>query len=188
MGFTTGNSWSAFIPGARSAVREWGEENFAALAKRLQTEFPVKIVWFRDPGQESPVANDTQATFLSLPLRQFMGVLSKCKLLICNDSGPMHIATALGVPVVAIFGPTEPAWFGPLGPRNHVVIQAGFCCRPCFDYCIFSQPYCLRTITVQSVFQATVEALSGLLSRTGEDTMRERTRLVMQRMSNMNDK
>src|SRR5262249_42449196 len=102
-------------PGARSAVRQWGEENFTILAERLQAEFPVKVVWFRDPGQIEPTENDPQRHAFSLPLRAFMGALSRCQLLICNDSGPMHIATALGVPVVAIFGPTEPAWFGPLG-------------------------------------------------------------------------
>jgi ADP-heptose:LPS heptosyltransferase len=80
----------------------------------------------------------------------------------------MHIATALGVPVVAIFGPTEPAWFGPLGQNNRIVIQRGFWCRPCFDYCVFDQPYCLRTIEVESVFQAAVEALSSVFGKTRE--------------------
>ena len=80
-----------------------------------------------------------------------MAVLKRCRLFICNDSGPMHISTALGVPVVAVFGPTEPLWFGPLGPDNRIVIQSGFWCRPCFDYCLFDQPYCLRTISVESV-------------------------------------
>ncbi len=144
-------------PGARSAIRQWGEENFQILAKRLHAEFSLKIVWFRDPGQELQDGEDLQ---VSLPLRQFMGVLAQCQLLICNDSGPMHIATALGVPVVAIFGPTQPAWFGPLGTNNRIVIQPNFWCRPCFDYCIFDQPYCLRTISVDSVFQAAVEAIS----------------------------
>jgi ADP-heptose:LPS heptosyltransferase len=156
-------------PGARSALREWGEENFRVLAERLQAEFPVKIVWFRDPGQVGPVENDPRRPSFSLPLRGFMGVLSQCQLLICNDSGPMHIATALGVPVVAIFGPTEPAWFGPLGQSNHIVIQPGFWCRPCFDYCVFDQPYCLRTIKVDSVFHATVEALSTLFTKGREE-------------------
>jgi ADP-heptose:LPS heptosyltransferase len=156
-------------PGARSVLREWGEENFKVLAERLQAEFPIKIVWFRDPGQVGPVENDPRRPSFSLPLRGFMGVLSQCQLLICNDSGPMHIATALGVPVVAIFGPTEPAWFGPLGQSNHIVIQSGFWCRPCFDYCVFDQPYCLRTIKVDSVFDAAVEALSTLFRKGREE-------------------
>lgn len=153
-------------PGARSAVRQWGEENFVTLAQRLQARFPIKVVWFQDPNRISSVADRNQLRPLSLPLRQFMAVLSRCGLFICNDSGPMHIATALGVPVVAVFGPTEQVWFGPLGQENRVVSQAGFWCRPCFDYCLFDQPYCLRTISVESVFEASVEALNSLLLKT----------------------
>jgi heptosyltransferase II len=156
----------AIHPGARSLVRQWGEENFVTLARRLQMQFPIKIVWFQDPNQTPSLADRNQCQPLSLPLRQFMAVLSRCRLLICNDSGPMHIATALGVPVVAVFGPTEPAWFGPLGQENHVVIQPGFWCRPCFDYCVFDQPYCLRAVSVEAVFEASAEALNSLLLET----------------------
>jgi len=153
--------------GGRSATRQWGEENFAAIAQRLHAQFPIRIVWFQDPRQSSPAQASHHFPRLSLPLRQFMAVLSRCRLLICNDSGPMHIATALGVPVVAVFGPTEPAWFGPLGRDNQLVIQPGFWCRPCFDYCRFDQPYCLRTITVDSVFEASAKSVSALLKPAG---------------------
>jgi lipopolysaccharide heptosyltransferase II len=161
-------------PGARSDLRKWGDANFVAVAQQLQKEFPIKIVWFLDPGQTAPDAEGVRRNSLSLPLRQFMGVLAECQMLICNDSGPMHIATALEVPVVAIFGPTEPAWFGPIGQYHRVVIQSGFWCRPCFDYCHFDQPYCLRTITVESVFQAAAESLS-ILTR-----VRDRRELIEQ--------
>jgi heptosyltransferase-2 len=157
-------------PGARSATRQWGEENFLALSQRLQAQFPVKIVWFEDPNRTPSVHSSNVHQPLSLPLRQFMAVLSQCGLLICNDSGPMHIATALGVPVVAVFGPTEPAWFGPLGEENLVISQPGFWCRPCFDYCRFDQPYCLRTINVETVFEAAVQALQPLFSKFQRDT------------------
>ncbi len=167
-GIQNGDFVIGIHPGARSAIRQWGDENFTLLAERLRAEFPVKVVWFRDPGQIEPNENDPQHASFSLPLRSFMGVLSRCQLLICNDSGPMHIATALGVPVVAIFGPTEPAWFGPLGQNNHIVIQPGFWCRPCFDYCVFDQPYCLSTIKVESVFCAAVEAVSTLFTKASE--------------------
>jgi heptosyltransferase-2 len=157
-------------PGARSVIRQWGEENFLTLAQRLQAQFPGKILWFHDPNEKSPALNGTHSGLdgtrllpLSLPLREFMAVLKRCRLFICNDSGPMHIAAALGVPVVAIFGPTEPIWFGPLGNDNHVVIHPGFWCRPCLDYCRFDQPYCMRAINVESVFETSVEALNALL-------------------------
>lgn len=155
-------------PGARSLVRQWGEENFSALSKRMEAQFPVKIVWFQDPKQGSSIPESNQPQPLSLPLREFMAVLGKCQLFICNDSGPMHIATALGVPVVAVFGPTEPTWFGPIGEENHIVIQAGFMCRPCFDYCIFDQPYCLRGISVDAVFETSAQAVNSLLHKASQ--------------------
>ncbi len=167
-GIHSGEFLVGIHPGARSDLRKWGEENFVAVAQRLQKEFPIKIIWFLDPSQKTPDENGVRRNSLSLPLRQFMGVLAQCQMLICNDSGPMHIATALEVPVVAIFGPTEPAWFGPIGQHHRVVIQSGFWCRPCFDYCHFDQPYCLRTITVESVFQAAAELLSVLSAKATE--------------------
>ena len=133
------------------------------VAQRLRAQYPVKILWFQDSSQaRSPVGTDGFIP-LSLPLRQFIAALKRCRLFICNDSGPMHMSTALGVPVVAIFGPTEPKWFGPIGPGNQIVIQSGFWCRPCFDYCLFDQPYCLRTISVESVLNTASEALNAML-------------------------
>lgn len=151
----------AIHPGARSVLRQWGQENFVDLANRLQSEFPIKLVWFCDPGKS--VADDGPNAPLALPLGQFMAVLSESRMFICNDSGPMHIATSLGTPVVAIFGPTEPTWFGPLGQGHSVVIRPEFWCRPCFDYCQFDQPYCLRTVTVDSVYEAAAKTIRQLL-------------------------
>jgi heptosyltransferase-2 len=141
-------------PGARIRARQWGAENFHAVGEALAEKFGVKILWFQDPSESK--AADRNGDFIpaALPLRQFMAVLACCKMLVCNDSGPMHIASALGVPVVAVFGPTEPAWFGPLGERNKIVINPSFWCRPCADRCIFDQPYCLRTISIEQVLQA----------------------------------
>ena len=84
------------------------------------------------------------------------------RLLVCNDSGPMHLANLLGVPVVAVFGPTNPVWFGPRGPQDRIVIRPEFWCRPCFDYCLFDEPYCLRTIAPEQVIQATREAIEEI--------------------------
>jgi lipopolysaccharide heptosyltransferase II len=160
-GFQKSDFVVAIHPGARSVLRQWGEANFVDLAKRLQSQFPIKFVWFRDPTQNS--ADDGSNAALSLPLEQFMAVLGECRMFICNDSGPMHIAASLGTPVVAIFGPTEPTWFGPLGEGHTVVIRPEFWCRPCFDYCQFDQPYCLRTVTVDSVYEASAKTIRRLL-------------------------
>lgn len=150
-------------PGARISTRRWGTENFASVSTRVESKFRVRILWFGDPKERE------EAQWLPpgwvrvrLPFREFLAVLARCSLLICNDSGPMHLATALGVPVAAVFGPQQPLWFGPRGPNDHVVIRPEFWCRPCSDYCIFDQPYCLRTISRDEVFTAASSTLHQL--------------------------
>jgi heptosyltransferase-2 len=107
---------------------------------------------------------------VSLDFRFFLAVLSHCRLLLCNDSGPMHLANLLDVPVVAVFGPQRPEWFGPRGPHDRVVIHPEFSCRPCFDYCIFDQPHCLRTISCDEVSDAIKDVLRPMEPRAPEST------------------
>jgi heptosyltransferase II len=106
---------------------------------------------------------------VSLDLQRFLAVLSQCGLLVCNDSGPMHLASLVGVPVVAVFGPQKPEWYGPRGPQDQVVIRPEFSCRPCWDYCVFDQPYCLREISVDEVHDAAKKQINRILNseRTG---------------------
>jgi len=159
--------------GARNRVRQWGEENFSQIAQRLTQAFPVKVLWFREPGS-SDASNLPGLVPVDLPLQEFLAVLSECRLLVCNDTGPMHLATALDVPVVAVFGPGMPAWWGPRSSGSRVVLQDAVWCRPCFDYCVFDQPYCLRTLDVASVFEAASDVLSSLLGKTGQSTSIEK--------------
>jgi heptosyltransferase-2 len=163
LGIGPDNFIVAINPGARNPVRQWGEDRFRAVAKRLVSDFPVRIVWFQDPGQPSASGDNSQFAVVSLPLRKFMAVLSRCQLAICNDSGPMHLSAALDVPVVGIFGPGEPLWWAPLGEGHRVVIRSEFWCRPCFDYCLFDQPHCLRLVSVDSVYDAASDKVRELL-------------------------
>jgi len=149
-------------PGARFAVRRWGDERFSEVARHLLAESDSYILWFSDPGNPSAAPPLERCHVVSLEFRSFLAVLSRCQLLICNDSGPMHVANLLGVPVVAVFGPQKPEWFGPRGAQDRIVIRPEFWCRPCFDYCVFDQPYCLRTIDPEEVFQAVQASIEGI--------------------------
>lgn len=145
--------------GARIATRRWGEERFAEVARQILSETEAHILWFSDPGNvcEAPPLGRCHAVSLDFP--SFLAVLSRCRLLVCNDSGPMHLANLLGVPVVAVFGPQLPEWFGPRGRQDRILIRREFWCRPCFDYCIFDQPYCIKAITTDEVLQAAIAAV-----------------------------
>jgi ADP-heptose:LPS heptosyltransferase len=148
--------------GARKQVRQWGEERFREVALQIVERFGGKILWFADPAQFPALSTGPSIIPVSLPLRQFLAVLSRCRLLVCNDSGPMHMAGGLGVPVVAVFGPTQPEWFGPLGSQHRVVIRRDVWCRPCADHCLFEEPYCLRLIPVEQVMEAVTEVMESL--------------------------
>jgi heptosyltransferase-2 len=163
---------SAFLigihPGARIPTRRWGEERFAEVARRILSETDTHVLWFSEPGKSHNVPLMERVHEVSLDFRSFLAVLSRCRLLVCNDSGPMHLANLLNVPVVAIFGPQRPEWFGPRDPNDRVVIHPEFSCRPCFDYCIFDQPHCLRTISCDEVCDAIKDVLRTIESRAPE--------------------
>jgi len=155
--------------GARSATRRWGNERFAEVAQRLLRESGTHILWFLEPGDFAQAPPMERCHAVSVSFRLFLAMLSQCRLLVCNDSGPMHLANLLGVPVVAIFGPQRPESFGPRGERDRVVIRPEFSCRPCFDYCIFDQPYCLRAISEDEVYHAAESVLQQLTyAKTGQ--------------------
>ena len=151
-------------PGARSATRRWGEDRFAQVARRLLQQTDVHALWFSEPNGPIRVPHLERCHSVSLDFRRFLDVLSRCHLLLCNDSGPMHLANLLNVPVVAVFGPQKPEWYGPRGPHDRVVIRPEFSCRPCWDYCVFDQPYCLRAISVDEVYDVVRGQMSRLLN------------------------
>jgi heptosyltransferase II len=149
-------------PGARSATRRWSRQRFAQVAQRLVQEARAHVLWFSQPGEPSYAPALEHCYAVSLDFRSFLAVLSSCSLFICNDSGPLHLANLLHIPVVAIFGPQRPESFGPRGAYDRVVIRPEFSCRPCFDDCIFDQPYCLRAISTDEVFRTVEVALSSV--------------------------
>ena len=87
-------------------------------------------------------------------------VLRRCRLFVGNDNGPMHMAAALGVPVVGLFGPSDPAEWGPWGKGHHIIYK-GLDCRPCFHPgCSRGEESCMRLITLDEVWEAVQERLS----------------------------
>jgi heptosyltransferase-2 len=95
------------------------------------------------------------------------GVLDQCKVLITNDTGPMHVAAAVGTPTVAIFGSTSPIWTRPFG-LGHEVIYKAVECSPCFQKTCPIGYVCLNEISVREVFELTKKKLKGLSVVTGE--------------------
>ena len=153
--------WVALSPGAAfGPAKRWPPERFAAVGARLREELGGGLALLGGP-EDRPVAEEVKRYFpeecLDLVgrtnLRQAMAVLSRMKLLITNDSGLMHVAAALGVPLVAVFGSTDPHATRPFTDKA-TVIYHGLSCSPCLKRtCDIGYP-CLTEVGVDEVYEA----------------------------------
>ncbi len=153
-------------PGARIAVRRWPLERFARIAEHLSSKYNAKIIVFVGPdgyGEDIPITGDFIRAKLSL--RGLIALMSKSALFICNDSGPMHIATAIDISVFALYGPTDPQWFGPYSESHRMLIEEGFKCRPCYDYCKHKKPPCIMAISVDYVLSEVDKKMDDLIQK-----------------------
>ncbi len=108
--------------GGRHPTKRWQVERFAEVADTLAETYGARIVVLVDPeGHGAHLPLRTPACYLTPSLRELMAFIGSCDLLICNDGAPMHIADALGVPVVAVFTSGNPRWYGPSGRHQKVV-------------------------------------------------------------------
>jgi predicted lipopolysaccharide heptosyltransferase III len=147
-------------PGGGWAIKRWPPERFAVLADALMEACGVRILLFWGPGERpivEAVVRSMRGTPLILPevsLKELAAYLQCCALLISNDSGPMHMAAALGVPTVGIFGPTNPALQGPYGAGHRVVRQETVPCLGCNRLTCPIGNLCMTTLAPETVFQA----------------------------------
>jgi heptosyltransferase-2 len=100
-----------------------------------------------------------------LPLRASAALLERAALLVTNDSAPLHLASAVGTPVVAIFGPTVPGFgFGPRGPRDRIVEHPALSCRPCSSHgprvCPLLHHKCMQEVAVERVVEAVMAVVN----------------------------
>ncbi|MBH0202647.1 MAG: glycosyltransferase family 9 protein [Nitrospira sp.] len=94
-------------------------------------------------------------------IRELMAVVKRCRVLITNDTGPMHIAAACGVPVVAVFGPTDSRTTAPYGQERSIVREA-VDCAPCLLRECPIDHRCMTRIPVDRVYEVAVQQLNGL--------------------------
>jgi heptosyltransferase-2 len=150
-------------PGASHTVRRWDAGRFAEVIDRLFVEQDVQVLVFEEQeGDSAAIVTNGESKRIHSDLRGFMALVSQCDVLLCSDSGPMHIANALGVPVTALFGPQRREWYGPRGARDIVVQVDDMPCRPCFDACIFSTAHCMERIGADAVTQAIAAQLDRI--------------------------
>lgn len=145
-------------PGGGWSIKRWPPERFAILADRLITEYGARIILFWGPGEEPLVAaikHHMSHPVLSIPevsLSEMMAFLKHLALLISNDSGPMHIAAALCVPTIGIFGPTNPFLQGPFGLSGRVVREESVACLGCNQVTCAIGNICMTQLAPETVF------------------------------------
>jgi len=147
----------AIHPSSPVLIKRWMPERFAELADNLIREFDAQIV-FLGLASEKAIISEIQSLmkFQSFDiagqtsLTQLAGVLQKCQLYIGNDSGPMHLAAAVGIPVIGLFGPSSPQRFGPHGSNCIAIRETD--CPPCMkERCSSGGRGCITEITVKDV-------------------------------------
>jgi lipopolysaccharide heptosyltransferase II len=152
----------------KPSLKRWRIAGYAEVAGWATKEARARIVMFGAP-EEAPLAAAIAATS-GVPIvnlcgktgvRELQWLLRKCKVLVSNDTGTMHMAAALGTPVVALFGPTSPDSFGPIGDR-HRIIRGKAPCSPCFPHPSCDLRGCLAMDIISP--RQVIECLSGLVS------------------------
>ena len=153
-------------PGAYyGGAKRWLSDRYAGVADELAEKYQARIIIFGAPG-ERRIAEDIAEKMKGKPvilagqttLGQLMGLLKECRLLITNDSGPMHLAAALDVPQLAIFGSTSEIATGPLSSQAEV-IKHPVGCNPCFLRECPIDFRCMTLITVERVLGSAIKKL-----------------------------
>lgn len=169
----------AIAPGTIWNTKRWLKERFASLAARFEKAgWEVVLVGGNEDkslcNEIRTLANSSLVYDASgsLSLLQSAELIRRCRVLICNDSAPMHLAAAVGTPVVAIFGATVPAFgFGPTGPYDAVVETEGLKCRPCSihggEKCPIRTFDCMQNITHDRVYRVAMEVISASQAASG---------------------
>ncbi len=169
---TGGRPLLGLNPGAEyGPAKRWPVERFAAAARELQQR--THCLWLIVGGKgDLAVAEQVASAFRAsrftfhdlcgqTSLRELMALLKSCRVLLTNDTGPMHVAAALGTPVVVPFGSTSPELTGPglPGDPRHRLLESGVPCSPCF---LRKCPIDLRCMNGISVERVVAEAMKTL--------------------------
>jgi len=158
-------------PGATWPAKRWLPERFAELADLVRAKLAAAVVLVGGPADRDAVnavrsRSVTAPSALNvLPLRQLAAVISCFSAFVANDAGPMHIAAALGVPTIGLFGPGEEnIWFPYDASHGHAALRRDVPCHPChLDFCNRTGDgymECMKLLTVDEVLAALHMSLS----------------------------
>jgi heptosyltransferase-2 len=141
------------------------------LAEKLTGEFNFKVILIWGGYEEEELAINISRTMGKKPLiapkttiLEMAALMKRCKVIVCNDSGLLHVAVSQKIPTVSIFGPADEKVYGPYPQKGrNIVITSGIGCRPCYNK--FKLPECktrkcLDDISVDKVFEAVEQIIA----------------------------
>jgi len=158
VGIAPGERFVAVHPGARWWFKGWPAERFAGLIDYIQGKLDITVLLLGGDQEREiegailgRVGTGLRSLVGRLGVLELAALLRQATLFVGNDNGPMHIAAAMGTPVVALFGPTDPRVWAPSG-QGHVTVYKGIDCQPCFpDGCRRGEENCMRRIGLDDV-------------------------------------
>jgi heptosyltransferase-2/heptosyltransferase-3 len=160
-----GASW-----GRDAIFKRWPAENYARLADKIIEKLKVVIILMGDHGERDlcreiagRMRHQPLVTAGQTSLGQMAALLSRCRLAVVNDGGPLHIAVAAGTKTVAVFGPVDETVYGPYPAVGHRVVSSDVACRPCyrrFRRARCEHISCIQGITVEQVLSEVIKFLS----------------------------
>jgi heptosyltransferase-3 len=161
LGIASDRSWVVIQPGARYWFKAWPPERFAEVADRLNDRFGCQVLVTGSPQEAAltqAVVDHAKSRLLNIAgrsdVRTLAALLKRSSLFVGNDTGAMHIAAAVGAPVVGLFGPSNPVEWGPRGSLAETIYK-GLDCRICFHpTCRRGEDNCMKLITVEEVMSA----------------------------------
>ena len=171
LGLSGGAPIVALCPGAEyGEAKRWPPEHFAALARRVRAAGAA--VWLLGSPNDSSIGAEIARAAATegvvdlcgkTTLGEAIDLIAMATAVVTNDSGLMHVAAALGRPLVALYGSSSPAYTPPLAPQARV-LTLGLPCSPCFERtCPLGHTRCLRDLDPTQVWNALVEVAGGTL-------------------------
>lgn len=148
-------------PGGSSFDKRWPEKQYAELADRLARHYSATLLLLHGPEEAELARNIQQAmqhsaiAYAPTTIRELAALLTCCQLVVCNDSGPMHLAAALDVPTVAIFGPTDHVVWHPLS-ENASIVRQDMPCWPCSAHKCKIGWECTKKLPVEMVWKSVI--------------------------------
>lgn len=154
-------------PGAKSHLKRWGIDGFANICDRLMDECKASVI-FVGVDEDKDIVKRIADKMKNRPynfinntnIRQLASLLKKAKLLITNDSAPLHLGCAVGARILALFGPTDPKKYGPTGEFD-LVISEKLSCSPCESASCGYNYECMKSISPEEVFDAAKMMIEG---------------------------